>query len=1053
MNLQFILGRAGTGKTHHCLNGITKELEKSPKGAPLIFLVPEQATLLAEMSLFSYSDIKGIMRAEILSFQRMTYRVLDEVGGSAKTHLGDLGKKMLIRRLLQKYKDRLKAFQLVADKPGFIENLDRTFEEFKSYMISVDDLKEVYERYELSKQSKILKDKLHDLIILYSEFHDIVSDKYVENSNYLDLLAQKIRHWHFLDGAKVWIDGFTGFTPQEYMVIEEIMKKVNEFNITLCMDGTSLNEKVDENNPFYRLRETMENVLSIGEKINATIKKPKILDPSVPHRYKDSLPIAHLEREFFDHPPNIYNEKQDNIKVYVAADRRAEVEGVIREIVRLCRDKGYRYKDIYILLRDLEPYRQLISAVFTDNDIPFFLDQKRSVMHHPLAELIRSALEVISRNWAYDAIFRYLKTDLVDIKREDVDLLENYVLAYGIKGYKWVDNEPWTYQKRYTLGDESEKTSEYSVELERINKIRDKAIKELRVFYETIKKTSTVRGYTKAIYQLLFDLNVPEKIENWELEAYENGNLDLALEHSQIWDSIVDMTDEIVLGLGDEEISIEEYSEVLESGLQSIRLGLLPLGMDQVVIGDLDRSRNPNVKVVFIMGANDGVLPLRHIDEGTLTDKERQDLSKHRIKLAPDSRSRLFDEQYYIYVALTRASDFLYISYPLADEEGGALIPSYIIRQVKRIFPFINENRWDVEPQGDDTDINYIHNIKGGLTHLPQQLRTAAEGKRINPIWWDVYTWLVTNGKSKHMKKLNGIFYVNQEVGISKGLSKRLFSNPIIASVSQLERYQRCPFSHFISHGIRLKERPIYKLGAPDLGQFFHASMDMITRRLLNDSIDLADLNDNECKKITSEVVGELAPQLQNEILMSTARHKYLTGRLKKTVERAVLTLRDHAKRGSFRPVGFELAFGDNANLPPLEIELTDKGDYIKLRGRIDRVDKAVYDDKIYLRVIDYKSGLDDFELEDIYYGLSLQLLVYLEVVLQYSDQLLGKEGIPGGIFHFKIDNPIITKPGPEKQEIIEEEIIKRLRMKGLMTADSQLVKLMDNSVTSGYST
>lgn len=1052
MILQFILGRAGTGKTYYCLKEITEELKKSPQGAPLILLVPEQATLLTEKSLLSFSDIKGIMRADVLSFQRMTQRVLNEVGGGAKVHIGDLGKRMLIRRLLQKHKDELKFFRWVVERPGFIENLDCTFTELRNYMITTDKLQEAFSKLKLLGKNDMLADKIHDLILVYTHYQNLLSDKYIESSNYLDLLAQKITEWSYLNGAEVWVDGFTGFTPQEYVVIREIMKKVEKFNMTLCLNTSELMNEVDESYLFYRTHQTMKNIIEIGSSIGASIRNPIIIDSDTPYRFKKNPVFAHLEKEFFNYPPSVYDNHQESIRIYEASNRRAEIEGAAREIIRLCRDEGYRFKDIYVMLRDLEPYKQLISIIFAYNDIPCFIDQKRLVMHHPLVELIRSALEVVIQNWSYDPVFRFLKTDLADIERENVDLLENYVLAHGIKGSKWIDGKPWTYHRKYTLGEEDLALWENDVELKRINHARMEAVKYIGDFHIAIKNKKTVKGYTEALFELLLSLNIPQKLDRWEIEAQDRGELDLVLEHAQIWDCIVDMMDEIVEGLGDEKLTIEEYSEVVESGLKNIKIGLLPLGMDQVVIGDLDRSRNPDVKVVFILGANDGVIPLRHSDEGTFTDSERIDLAKLKVELAPDTRSRLFDEQYYIYVALTRASDILYISYPLADEEGRALTPSYIIRQLRRIFKTLEEENWDIEPDGGDSDLDFISNLSGGLMYLPQRIRAAIEGNKINPIWWDVYTWFVSKEGIANKQILNGLFLKNQENNISKPLSKGLFRSPIIASVSQLERYQKCPFSHYISHGLRLKERTIYKLGAPDLGQFFHASMDMITRKLTDNSVELADLNNEECIQITSEVVDSLAPQLQNEILMSTSRYRYLSGKLKKTVERAVFILREHAKRGSFRPIGFELTFGDDGTLPPLVIELSNGVDNIKLRGRIDRVDKAALNNKIYLRVVDYKSGVDKFDLEDIYYGLNMQLLVYLEVVLKYANLLLGEDGTPGGIFHFKIDNPIITGLGPIETEKIEREIMKKLRMKGLVTADPDLVRLMDNQVLSGYS-
>lgn len=1051
MTLRFILGRAGTGKTRFCLEEIVNKLKVSPEGEALILLVPEQATFQTERALLSASELKGIMRAEVLSFQRLAYRVLQEVGGMARIYIDELGKKMILRRFLERRKDKLRVFHWIARQPGFIDHLADVLKEFKNYRIPCEKLKAAADKLETDAERDILTDKLCDLTILYSDVQDFLADKHLDRDNYLDLLAEKINEWSYLEGAEVWVDGFTGFTPQELVVLERIMKRVNRFSITLCLDTEDLKLEIDDSYLFYTTRDTMRKLSDMAKRIGVEEEEPVLLDAGAPYRFIESAAISHLEREFFNRPVKTFKDDQDDIRVYAASNRRAEVEGVAREIIRLCRDEGYRFKEISVVMRELEPYSQLISSIFTDNNIPHFIDEKRHIMHHPLVELIRSALEVVIQNWSYEPVFRYLKTDLADVEREQVDLLENYVLAHGIRGAKWVDGKPWTFRRKYTLGEEEEVTSKIEKELEEINEAKQKAVKQLADFYMTIKKQTRVKDYTAALFKLLVDLKIKEKLEKWGDEARAFGKLDLALEHVQIWDNIIDLMEQVVEGLGDEELTVEQYAQIIDSGLKSIKIGLVPLGLDQVFVGNLDRSRNPDVKVSFILGVNDGVLPLRLKDCGMFTDTERQHLKEMGIELAPDSRRRLFDEQYHIYVAVTRASNKLYLSYPLADDEGKALMPSFVIRRIKRLFPGIEEKTWGIEPDGSDRDLEYITSPYNCLIYLPTQLRETMEGNRINPIWWDVYSWFISRDTAACQRVLQGLFYSNQETDIPRQLTRKLFGSPVKASVSQLERFQRCPFSHFLSHGLRLKERGIYRLTSPDLGQFFHAALDMFAKRIKQESLDWGELTKEQCINLAAEIVDDLAPKLQNEILMSTSRYRYMVRKLKKTVERAVLILREHSQKGSFRPVGIELTFGKGGILPPLVIELDGDGDYIELEGRIDRVDAAQLDDKVYLRVVDYKSGNDTFELQDIYYGLSLQLLIYLEVILTYAPFLVSCEGKPGGMLYFKVDNPIISGSGPASPEKIEREIIKKLKMNGLVLADSDVVNLMDGQI-SGYS-
>lgn len=535
---------------------------------------------------------------------------------------------------------------------------------------------------------------------------------------------------------------------------------------------------------------------------------------------------------------------------------------------------------------------------------------------------------------------------------------------------------------------------------------------------------------------------------------YMFGRLIEAKEHLQLWNNIILLLEEIVETLGEEELSIEEYARVLDTGLESLKLGTIPPGLDQVVVGTLERSRNPNVKVALVLGASDGVLPERPVEDGVLSDLERELLRERGLKVAPGARRKLFDEQYLVYTALTRASDLLWISYPLADDEGKALVASNIVPRLKELLPGLKEKIIPVGPPVPGMDLEFITGWDRSLSYLAAMLRELKAGNEVDPIWLDLYTWFVQQPELAERCRgiLSGLFHVNQEPPLKYETGRKLYNRTLKVRVSRLEKFSRCPFSHYLSHGLKLRERGLFQLAAPDLGQFFHAALKLFTDRTKEQSLDWAELNSPEVTALTNDIVEHLAPQLQNEILLSTARHRYLVRKLKRIVERAAHTLTLHARRGTFRPAAVEVAFGNNETLPAVQYDLGN-GCIMEMTGRIDRVDSACEGGQYYLRVIDYKSGEVDLKLAEIIHGLKLQLqlLTYLDVALRHADRLIEQPALPAGVLYFGIKDPLVNSPGPLDPESAAKALLKQLKLRGLLLADPLVVNLMDNQIK-GYS-
>jgi ATP-dependent helicase/nuclease subunit B len=1031
------------------------------EGPPLILLVPEQATFQMEHALAATPCLGGTIRAQVLSFRRLAHRVLLETGGAARVPIGELGKRMVLRELLTRHRDKLRVFGKSAGRGGFADTLARAVSEMKMYRIGPLDL--AVAREALPAGPGLLQDKLADMELLYRALEEYLAGRYTDPDDYLNYLAERLAGSPTVRGAEVWVDGFTGFTPQEFNVLNKILHTAGQVHVTLCLDPENLGETLAEEEVFYPTWETYREICKLAQEGRVPIGQPLLLKGDGPEggalpRFRWNAALAHIEGNYFLYPAPAFDGAAEGLKVAAGANRRAEVEAVAREIIRLCRDGGYRWRDTAVMLRDLESYHELISTVFGDNGIPFFIDRKRPVLHHPLIELIRSALETVHKDWAYDPVFRYLKTDLTPVSRDEIDRLENYVLAHGIRGKRWTDEGDWTYRRRYTLGEDTEVTGAEAEELAKINAVRRQAVAALAGFAAKAGSAGNVRELTAALYNLLEELAAADRLTAWAVAAEAAGQVEKAREHLQVWGSVISLLDEVVEALGDEALPPDTYLAVLEAGFESLRLGLIPPGLDQVLVGSLDRSRNPDVRAVFILGAGDGILPARPAEDGVFNDAEREKLASAGVALAPGGRRQAFDEQYLVYTALTRSSHYLWISYPLADDEGRATAPSQVVARIKELFPELKGQIYQVEPTGSGDaggadDLEFVVHPGRTLVYLAGRLREIKAGRRTGAVWWDVYNWFAgdNNRRQTAAKVLKGLFHVNVEKPVPYRINRELYGPSIRASVSRIEKYMACPFAHFANYGLKLRERAHFQLAAPDMGEFFHAALKGFGDRLRERALDWGALSPEECRQFGGEVVAALAPQLQSEILLSTARYRYLTGKLRRTVDRAALMLAEHARRSKFRPVGLEIGFGPGETLPPVAVPLAD-GLELQLAGRIDRVDLAETESGAYLRVIDYKSSDNRIELGDIYHGLRLQLLTYMHVALTHSDKICGRQGLPAGILYFTVKDPLVRSRGPLAAEDVEKEIYKALKMKGLFLADPDVFRLMDNRLEGGKS-
>lgn len=1069
MTMNFLIGRSGSGKTTKIWETVSSQLASEPLGPPIIVLVPEQGSFGAERGLLTAGNVKGSIRAQTLSFSRLAYRVKQEVGGSASLPISEEGKKMLIYKIIRRRKDELKLFGASSDRPGFVERVSRLHTELKRCCLGAGDLEEQLTGMRTALgNSPILAGKLDDLHLVFSDLEQEMSRLYMDEEDRLAELAEHIPLSSYIRGAEIWVDGFHGFTSQEFVVLRELMLHASKMTVALTLDRIySAGLQPHELDLFHPAAVTYIKLRGIAEESGLTVHD-EILAPTVVPRFAGSPALAHLERGFARRLRwgGEAVQAAEAITINAAASRRAEVEGALREMNRLAREEGARYSEMAVFVRNISDYEQLVTPLFHDYSVPFFLDQKMNELHHPLVEFIRSVLDVVRRRWRYEDVFRCVKTELLlpldgSLTREDMDALENYVLACGIHGYRWTDGRSWKGIPSLSLEGSGAVDEEL---LSRMEQCRENITGPLGAFEKRVKKSRSGLELCTAVYQLLVDADAARKLEKLSAAAMIQGRPEDARGHNQLWGAVLDLLDQIAEMMGKEAMDFDVFAGVLETGLAELKMGLVPPALDQVLVGNMDRTRVSGVKYAFLLGFNEGVVPAQFQEDGLLSEGERLLLENAGMELAPGSSRKLLDERFLVYNVLTAASEKLWISFASADDEGKPLLPSEIIRHLHGMFPdalkeqFLSGFPPAVLPEtvqaGEALHSSYVGHPAQTLRLLIMQLRQWRQGVEIPGLWWDVYNWFAD--RNEHLlqleRLLGSLFYRNEGVSLQRETSLRLYGGGTLrGSVSRMEKFVACAFSHYASYGLRLKERQLYKLQAPDIGQLFHAALSDMAKRLQQQGRGWGSMTSEECRREAGETVDRLSPLLQGEILMSSKRYGYISRKLKNIVGRASVILGEHARRGSFEPVGLELDFGPGKDLPPLRITLPN-GCVMEVVGRIDRVDMAEGEQGVLLRVIDYKSSQKDLKLHEVYYGLSLQMLTYLDVLLTYSEQWLGKTALPAGTLYFHVHDPLLTSSNGMNREQAEQELLKRFKMKGLLTADREVVSLMDTSLDKGHS-
>ena len=1006
MSLRIIYGKSGSGKSSYIYNEINNKIKENKK-EKIYIITPEQFSFTAEKKLMENKT--SIINAEVITFNRMAYRVMNEVGGVIQNNLTKCGKSMLIYSILQKEKKNL---NLLNKSDENIDLAMRTISEFKKNQVSIDELKKETENI----NDNYLKIKLQDLILIYEKFNNNIENKYIDETDLLTKLSENIEKTNLFKNAEFYIDEFVGYTKQELEIIKKLLNICKNVTITFCIDNLELNSSPDTD-IFYPNKITLNKILKLlnnNEKIE-TVNLNKI------YRFKNEE-LIYLENYLYNLKIKKYEKEIKNINLFLSKNQYAEIEYVAKNIIQLIKNEKYKFNEIGIITKNVNQYASLIKAIFAKYDIPVYIDEKKDLKQNILIRYILSILEIIIKNYSYEAVFNYLKIDFLEIEEDDIFKLEKYCIKYGIKNNK--------FKKDFIYEINNEK-------IKYLNELRKKIINPIINLEKKINKKQSIKNIIKEIYLFLINENIENKLKEKINKLNNENKFELAKELKISYEIIINIFDEITNIFSDEEMTLKDFYKIFQIGLKNSSLGKIPSNQDGVTVGDTERSRTHKVKAIFIIGLNDGIFPSVNKDEGFINDTDRSFLKDNGIELAKGTLENLYDDNFNIYKAFTTAEEELFLSYCQSDTDGKSLRPSTLILKIKKIFPNLKEENDIIENK------KYLINEKELYEQFISKIFLNYDNKKINNEIFLLYKYFLENEKYKKILKnnLNYIKKLKIPEKIKKENIQKLYGNKLKTSVSKLETFKSCPYEYFLQYSLKIKEKEELKIKSLDTGSFMHEVINSFFEEINEKKINIKEIDNEQTEKIINEIIEKKLENNKNYIFTATEKYKLLVERLKRIILKALKYIILGLKSSDFSIIGTEVEFDEKkGKYKPIKINL-ENGKTVEIVGKIDRIDIAKDENNKYIRIIDYKSSIKDIDYTNIYAGLQLQLITYLDAMCKIEDF------IPAGILYFNLLEQMISSEKKMTEEEIEEKIKNNFKMKGLILADVKVAQMQDNNL------
>lgn len=1011
MAVQLILGGSGSGKSHFIYHKIIEESIKNPHRDYLL-LVPEQFTMQTQKEVTQMHPGGGILNIDVLSFQRLAYRVFEEVGGDSRLLLEETGKTLVLEKVVQNCRSKLKYLGSQMGKPGYIQEMKSLISELMQYDMGELQMKELLAKGE---DKALLHQKLTDVNIIYGEFRKYLRDKFLTGEEVLEVLCERLPLSEKLKGSTIVFDGFTGFTPLQYKALEQLMCLCPQVYVTVTLgEGVSPFGKWQPYELFAMSRQMIQTVKDLAVQNHISMEEPVRVMAGVHSRFAKSPALMYLEQNLFRYGRKPYEKPTEEIELWEAINPLEEMRGVSRRISRLVRQEGFRYGDIAVITGDLDTYGNYGEQVFRQTDIPCFVDRKHSVLMNPFVEYVRSALDVMVQNFSYASVFRHLRSGLSDVTSGEIDRLENYAIAMGIDSRKrW--QEPWVRVYRGMAPQE----------ILEINEIRSRSMERLFAFADAFKvRGNCVEEDVRALYSYIAGGKIQEKLKVQEQQFAAMGDRAMEKEYAQIYGIVMNLLDKLVEILGVEKISQKEFVQLMEAGLSEAAVGIIPPSTDQVLIGDMERTRLKDIKALFFVGVNDGIIPKSTDKGGILSDQDREFFKEEGISLAPTPREAIYMQRFYLYLNLTKPSEYLFLSYSLASAGGDARGAAYLIETVEQLFsPLKTVKASAITYKEFERPLDSLSTLVEGI----RQAVSEDPGEE----WKELYTWFASQPEYEGMLRqlTEAAFYRKPKDCISKAVAKVLYGEISLHSATRLERFAACAFAHFLRYGLALRERERYEFTPMDMGNVMHNALENFSKIMKEKGLEWKEITTEQRKTLGEMSLSKVVDDYGNTILHSSARNEYMIQRVRRIFDRTLWALQKHLDNSEFHPEGFEVSIGG---------------------GRIDRLDICETEDKVYVKVMDYKTGGTTFDLLGIYHGLQLQLMVYLDGALEVEQRNHpGKEIVPAGVFYYNVKDPMLNTKGREDTEAIAQKLLRELSLNGLASADREILNKMDATLDS----
>ena len=984
----FIFGGTGTGKTYTAFSDcISASLKETDECSHFLLLVPEQSTTGAEKEIVRMHPNHATDNIDILSFNRLAYKVFEELEIINPDILDDMSKAMILRKLGLKHEDELIVWKNRFDKPGFIDSLKSMISELMQYGISPEQLGEIAK----TKVPARLKNKLHDLSLIYTAFAEEIAGKHITVEEVPDILSRVIGKSSIINGATIYLDGFTGFTPIQYKIIENFLVYAKKVVFTVTLDEA--NNPFEIGNELFRMSKDM-----IGRITEIAGRN------GIGHGEDVKLPSK-----------SIYDRK---VRLIHAQNISEEAEWIASDISRHIRKGGYRYKDIAIVLSDSETYSLELKHELKLSGIPYYQDENLSLSFNPLVAMIHAALDVIKNNYSYESVVRYLKTGMVPGDETIIDAMDNYMYVCGKRGYKRLTSD-W---------DMMPKELEGNVELSQLNEYRKEVISNLEVLREAFKgPASTARDKAEAIFKLEELNGCKDRLTELAEEFEATGDKERTREYSECFERVNELLVRMAELLSDERISADEFTEIFLAGAAQIKLGMIPSGSDRVVIGDLTRTRLEHIKLLYVAGANDGKLPKLLSRNSVITDTEKESLKETGLELSPTVKEDLYIQRFYLYRLFTKPEKELAVSYASVDTSGSSLQPSYIVKQLKGIY--------NIERIEDAKEYTEIYDTNSLIRLLSSKLtEIRAEGIGHADDYFDALYAYAINEPDLHEKltlMTAAALYAYRKEKLSKEVADKIYTDKLYASVSRLERFGSCPYAYFLNYGIKLHELNRFSMEAVDIGNLCHAALEKIYAISAKEQRKVSEMDNEAREKLVRECVAQAVLDDAYAKYSDTAKNRYIVSRVTRVIDRTLWGLVNHLDNTEFEPTAFEMKFSYIDGIEAMNFDLGN-GKSMGLSGKIDRVDLVKTDTGIGIRIIDYKSGNKTFDYSNIINGTDLQLVMYMNAVEElmrrkYTDrEVEGKE-----MYYFTVQDPVIPSSKITSRTTADQALLKAMKPSG----------------------